>query len=270
MTEKRIWLAGLFCLATLISCAHSERFGPPGLQATETLITRGDRNIPVVLYGAKDSGQRKLAILAAGYGLGPTDYTFLSAELVKRGFVVAALPSHLKSDLPIPSGPDTAILRRPFWDNGVADIRQVIATLRSRGKTTSDPVVLVGHSHGGDIAMLLAQRFPSEVRHVFSLDNRRVALPRTDRPRICSVRSTDQVADPGVLPDPLEAKRLRMLIVPLTNQQHDDMWDAAKPGQRAKSQKRWPGALMAIRDLAHSYDINRSKPIIMRSHTGRR
>lgn len=122
MTEKRIWLAGLFCLATLISCAHSERFGPPGLQATETLITRGNRNIPVVLYDAKDSGRRKIALLAAGYGLGPTDYTFLSDELVKRGFVVAALPSHLKGDHPIPSGPDTATLRRSFWDNGVAHI----------------------------------------------------------------------------------------------------------------------------------------------------
>lgn len=234
MTAKRIWLAGLFCLATLISCAHSERFEPSGLQPTETLITRGDRNIPVLLYGANDSRRLKLAILAAGYGLGSKDYTFLAADLVERGFVVAALPSHLKSDPPIPSGPDVANLRRPFWDNGVADVRQVIATLRSRGMATSDPVVLVGHSHGGDIAMLFAQRYAAEVRQVFSLDNRRVALPRTDQPGICSVRSTDQFADPGVLPDPLEAKRLRMFIVWLTDQRHDDMSDAATAGQKAE------------------------------------
>lgn len=234
MTTQRMWTAGLLALVALASCTHFPANQEGMVEGVTIEINRGSRAIPVVLYGATRSGRRNLAIVAAGYGMGPEEYTFISAELVKRGFMVAALPSHLKSDPPIPSGPDVVTLRQPFWDNGVEDIRQVIAALRSRGVASSRPVVLVGHSHGGDISMLLAHRAPGEVRQVFSLDNRRVALPRTDRPRICSVRSSDQTADEGVLPTPEDVKRFSMLIVPLTDQRHDDMWDAADPRQKAE------------------------------------
>jgi pimeloyl-ACP methyl ester carboxylesterase len=229
----RSFPAALSGLMLLAACTHVRPGEATVSQPAEITVARGTRKIPVVLYGAHDTKPRKLAILAAGYGLGPTDYTFLASELVKRGFVVAALPSHLESDPPIPSGPDVATLRRPFWDNGVADIRQVMAELRSRGIAAPGRAVLVGHSHGGDISMLLAQHYPDEVRQVFSLDNRRVALPRTARPRICTMRSSDQTADPGVLPAPDEEKRFSMLIVPLVDQRHDDMWDTASARQKA-------------------------------------
>lgn len=233
MTRSRLMGAVLPGLLMLTSCAHVQTQEPTGTAVTTLMIAREGRLIPVMLYQEQARERRKLAVVAAGYGLGPENYTFISAELVRRGYVVAALPSHLASDQRIPSGPDVATLRRPFWENGVADIRQVIATLRKRSVANSDPVLVVGHSHGGDIAMLLAQRHPGEVRQVFSLDNRRVAIPRTDAPRICSVRSSDQIADPGVLPDTQEQRRYRMLIVQLADQRHDDMWDGATAEQKA-------------------------------------
>lgn len=233
MTGSRLLWAALPGLLIAGGCAHLPRQQLADMHGRDMVVARDTRSIPVVLYGDQEGKRRRLAIVAAGYGLDAKNYTFISRELATRGYVVAALPSHLPGDPPIPSGPDVASLRRPFWENGVADIRYVVSTLRARGIAASEPFVLVGHSHGGDISMLLAQRHPGEVKSVFSLDNRRVAIPRTDRPRICSVRSSDQVADLGVLPDPEEQKRHRMLIVHPADLRHDDMWDGAAAGHKA-------------------------------------
>jgi hypothetical protein len=75
--------------------------------------------------------------------------------------------------------------------------------------------------------MLFAARRPDWVAAVFSLDSRRMPFPRTARPRICSVRSSDQVADPGVLPSAEEQARLGMVIGTVPGLVHNDMWDAA-------------------------------------------
>lgn len=80
--------------------------------------------------------------------------------------------------------------------------------------------------------MLLAALRPGLARLVFTLDNRRVPLPRTRRPRICSVRSSDQPADPGVLPAPEEAAALDMVITVVPGLEHNNMWDAASEAQK--------------------------------------
>jgi hypothetical protein len=67
---------------------------------------------------------------------------------------------------------------------------------------------------------------------VISLDNRRVPLPRTKRPRVLSIRSSDQQADVGVLPSPAEQKRFGIKIIKLSNTRHDDMWDGATEEQK--------------------------------------
>lgn len=64
-------------------------------------------------------------------------------------------------------------------------------------------------------------------------------MPRTARPRVCSVRSSDQPADPGVLPTAAEQRRYRMVIgsVPVI---HNDMWDGATAAQK-RSMLGWLG-----------------------------
>jgi pimeloyl-ACP methyl ester carboxylesterase len=88
----------------------------------------------------------------------------------------------------------------------------------------------MGHSQGGDISMLFAQLHPERMEHVISLDNRRMPLPRTREPLVCSIRSSDQVADEGVLPTPREAREHGMRIVPCSVP-HNAMNDHAAPEQ---------------------------------------
>jgi dienelactone hydrolase len=190
------------------------------------------RSIPVTLYGAGAGQRRPLAVILPGYGIGQSEYGFLAEDLVSRGYLVAAIQLQLASDPPVPGGENLQVRRRPFWQRGVSDVQFVAQALRRSGSASAHRLVLVGHSHGGDTAMLLAGEQPDEVRVAFSLDNRRMPLPRTRKPRICSARSSDQTADPGVLPSVEEQANHHMHIVTLLNQRHDDMTDLASPEQK--------------------------------------
>ena len=86
--------------------------------------------------------------------------------------------------------------------------------------------------------MLFAAQHKEMVAAVFTLDNRRMPMPRTARPRICSVRSSDLPADPGVLPSPAERKRYRMTIGNVPGLIHNDMSDAATAAQK-RAMLRW-------------------------------
>lgn len=91
----------------------------------------------------------------------------------------------------------------------------------------------MGHSQGGDISMLFAHQHPGLIERVLSLDNRRMPLPRTRMPQVCSIRSSDQPADEGVLPGLQEAKDLHMRVVTSTVP-HDHMDDEATAGERSE------------------------------------
>ena len=205
---------------------------PPAPSSAELLDPERNRRIPVLVYGAEADGARPLALISPGYGIGHGDYRFIADELDRRGFRVAAVQHVLDDDPPVPGGDNLAVRRRPFWAEGVANLRRVAAELRRRGLATEAPMLLIGHSHGGDIAMLHATLHPDEVGSVFSLDNRRMPWPRADRPRLCSARSSDHPADAGVLPTPGEQARFGMIVVP-TTVRHDDMWEGADAGGKA-------------------------------------
>ena len=132
----------------------------------------------------------------------------------------------------MPNGANLAEKRRPYWRRGADDVRFVIARLRDQRIARQDRVVVVGHSHGGDIAMLLASEEPRALAAVFTLDNRRMPFPRLRRPQLCSVRSSDMPADPGVLPTAEEQSSLGIVVVRL-DIRHDDMSDAAPASQQA-------------------------------------
>ncbi len=192
------------------------------------------RAVPVVLYGLSPGRAKPLAVLSPGYGNANTDYGFLAQALVARGYLVAAIQQDLPGDpVPARSG-DLAVLRRPLWQTGADSISFVVGELRARGLAArTRRVVLVGHSNGGDISMLLASQHPQTIAAVFSLDSRRAPFPRVARPKICSLRSSDVAADPGVLPDAATQVRLGMQVSVATDLRHDDMWDGARPDQKA-------------------------------------
>ena len=201
--------------------------------------TRG-RAVPVAVYGAAPGKPKPLALISHGYGGNNRAYSFIAEALVERGYVVASVQHELEGDPPMPTVGEPAIVRRPWWDQGAANLHFVIREMRARRLADRRPVLLVGHSNGGDSSMLYAAQYGSMVGAVFTLDNRRMRMPRTTRPRICSVRSSDQPADPGVLPTAAEQKRHRMAIGTVPGLLHNDMWDGATPAQK-QAMLRWLG-----------------------------
>ena len=235
MREVRLQRLALAFMLAAAGCAAPAPGRPAAAPAPSTLELfdkSRQRRIPVALYGAAAGRPRPLAILSHGYGGRSTDYGFIARALAARGYVVASIQQDLPGD-PVPASQgDLATLRRPIWQLGADSIRFTIEALHARRIADRRPAVLIGHSNGGDMTMLFAARHPELARAAISLDNRRMAMPRTARPRICSVRSSDFPADPGVLPTPEEQRAHAMLIAGIPGLRHDDMTDSATAAQK--------------------------------------
>lgn len=214
------------------------------LQTTyfQLLDSRRHRLIPVVAYSAAPLGQppieRKLALLNHGYGNQNTAYQFIARNLVAHGYYVVSIQQDLATDAPMPLTGPVYQGRYPFWERGVQTLLFVRQVMYQRYPSLNHRrLLLVGHSNGGDTAMLFAQEHPTLVEKVISLDNRRVPLPRQRRPQVLSLRSSDQVADPGVLPTPTEQATLGTVIIKLPATIHNDMSDDATVLQKQEMNK---------------------------------
>lgn len=194
------------------------------------------RAIPVVLYRHREGGSKtrlKAAIISHGYGGRHTDYSFIARNLVAHGYFVASIQHELPTDAPMPLVGQPQLVRRPNWERGVQNILFVRQALHRRyPRVDFDRLLLVGHSNGGDVSMLFAQEHPRLVRRVVSLDNRRMPFPRARRPRVLSLRSSDQVADSGVVHTPAEQRRFGSTVVTLPRTLHNNMWDGATAAQQ--------------------------------------
>ncbi|AWM32908.1 alpha/beta hydrolase [Hymenobacter nivis] len=175
----------------------------------------------------------KAAILSHGYGGQNTAYSFIARSLVAHGYFVASIQHELPTDVPIPTVGPPQVVRRPNRERRVQNILFVRQKLRKKyPRVDFGQLLLVGHSNGGDPAMLFAQEHPALVRRVVSLDNRRMPFLRARQPRVLSLRSSDQVADSGVVPSPAEQRRFGSAVVRLPAIIHNDMWDGATPTQQ--------------------------------------
>ena len=190
------------------------------------------REVPVAIYKPEpESSNKQLVILNPGYPGKSTGYSYIAKKLSKQGYMVVVVQHDLPSDLPIPSGEHLYQRRLPFWNTGMANILFVIATLKKEYPHLNyKTMILIGHSNGGDISMLIASRYPKMFSKIISLDNRRVPFPRTAHPKIFSIRSKDQLADKGVLPDIEEQNKYHISIVKV-NTNHDDMGGYANTQQ---------------------------------------
>ncbi|GAA4347062.1 alpha/beta fold hydrolase [Hymenobacter saemangeumensis] len=194
------------------------------------------REVPVALY--RPATRKKpvgLALLSHGYGGQYTDYSFIAQALAAEGYLVASVQHELPGDAPLATTGTVYQARMPSWQRGVQNLLFVRQQLQGwEPALQKAPLLLVGHSHGGDISMLLAQQQPALVDKVISLDNRRVPFPRASRPRVLGLRSSDQQADPGVLPTPAEQQQHGTIVVTLAGQLHNDMYDGASAAQKAE------------------------------------
>jgi len=233
-------LPSAFVLAWLLaSCASGSRTVAPVAVRTEQSVlvdSARHRAVPVVLYlpaASQSPARPKAAIISHGYGGQNTAYSFIAQNLVAHGYFVASIQHELPTDAPLPTIGNPRQVRRPNWERGVQNILFVRQVLHQRYPHVDfSQLLLVGHSNGGDMVMLFAQEYPALVRRVISLDNRRMPLPRARRPRVLSLRSSDQVADSGVLPTLAEQRRFGTTLITLPHTVHNDMWDGATAAQK--------------------------------------
>lgn len=202
------------------------------------------REIPIAIYKptSKVSGKLKLVIFSHGYGQNKGGdylaYSYLTEFLAAKGFFVVSIQHELVTDSLLPLTGNPQIVRRPFWERGADNILYVINELK---KTNPDldfkHITLVGHSNGGDMTALFPQKYPNIVEKIVTLDNRRMALPKSKKVKVYSLRSSDQPADEGVLPTDKETKKYKMKIVKLANTTHNEMDDNANDEQRKEIQE---------------------------------
>ncbi|MEP6747416.1 MAG: alpha/beta hydrolase [Bacteroidota bacterium] len=199
-----------------------------------------NRSIPVTLYlpnANKKTAHEKLIIFSHGYNANKPGaskkYSYITENLAAWGYFVASIQHELPTDSLLSTTGIPQIVRRTNWERGVENILFVLTELKKSNPALDyKHVILMGHSNGGDMIMLFAQKYPELVDKVISLDNRRVTIPRTNQPKLYSIRSSDQPADDGVLPTQEEQEKYKIEIVKLPNTIHNDMGNNANDAQR--------------------------------------
>jgi|GEM_PF-142451 len=198
------------------------------------------RTVPLAIYRPdRANGRSPVVIFSHGYWANEQGaylaYDYLTEFLASRGYFVVSIQHELPTDSLMPSAGVSQIVRRPFWERGADNIRFVLVELAQRlPELDLSKPTLIGHSNGGDMVALFAERYPGVARKIVTLDNRRMPLPRDGRAQVLSLRSSDQPADPGVLPPADEQAQLGMHIVRLLGTHHDEMDDTADASQRSE------------------------------------
>jgi pimeloyl-ACP methyl ester carboxylesterase len=235
------WMIVVVGLAPQLSAQEVSDFKPSaeGWDTLTVIDTTRDRRIPIAIRRASSRVEQKNRVVLVSHGYNeniPGTYLFFSGiaqGLADAGYHVVSVQHEAASDELLPMKGDLRIARRPNWERGVMNLRQVRQALKSLEPTWDlGQVDLVGHSNGGDISMLYATLYPDEVRSAISLDNRRMPLPRVTVPHIATLRADDAPADPGVLPTAGEQERFRIDVVFMPGFEHGDMNDRATPEQR--------------------------------------
>ncbi len=211
------------------------------VSATTIKLFDSSRNRPVdiaIYQSAANIGKYK-GIVFLNHGYDPANpnaylsYSYIANFLAERKYLVVSVQHDLLTDKPIPFEGNVQVVRRPYWETGVTNLKFVISFLRDNyPKYSFEKVSLIGHSYGGDIAALFATEYPEMVQTLITLDNLRVALPR--RRGVHSLRSSDQTADNCVLPTEVEQHMNKMKIIQLPSTKHNDMGGNATPGQQAE------------------------------------
>ena len=190
-------------------------------------------HVPPNLQACTRAQPCPVAILSPGYGLSGSDYSFVTQNLNRMGYLVVALQD---SSGGIGLHRDTPITKQ----------LQAMARVASRSISTVVDgtaerypqfdwrhLLLVGHSLGGDSSAQFATDNPSRVSSLISLDSRRVALPRSTGIHVLTIRASDTIADPGVLPNEEERSRYGTCVVRIEGSRHNDMQDAGSEQLKA-------------------------------------
>ena len=232
MHTSRSWLAMASCIGIIQPLAADEY--------TFTLYdTERNRQIPVAIYSPAAGPVRGVVLFNHGYNRNKDGsyraYTYLTRLLAQHGYYVASIQHELPGDDLLAMSGDLYRERMPNWQRGVGNVLHVHETLRRlQPGLPWHNTILIGHSNGGDTALLTAATHPGLAGTVITLDHLRHPIPRTSSPRIHTLRASDTKADPGVIPTEEELRRHRIGIIQLENMRHGDMDDKGTPEQHAQ------------------------------------
>ena len=187
-----------------------------------------NRKIPVATFQPiKKIIKRTLIIFSHGYGgnkLGENlRYNYLTKALAAKGNYVVSIQQELPSDPALPLTGNLQVERKPSWEKGADNIMYVIQELKLNSANVNfDDIVLIGHSQGGDMSALFQQKYPNIASKIITMDNRRMALPRTSNPKIYSLRASEFEADQGVIPTKQEQEKFNIKVITV-DAKHSDM-----------------------------------------------
>lgn len=174
------------------------------------------RHIPVKIYFNTETCGKSIVIFNHGYGLKSDDYSFITNHLILLGYTVVCVQHDLAKDKPLPRNGNIFDLRLPVWIRGVENINFVLASLKQKHDTWNyKNLVVIGHSNGGDIALLYSQKYGQNIHKVITLDNLRMPIPRVVTPKFLSLRANDTKADAGVIPSIEEQAEYKIKITSL-------------------------------------------------------
>lgn len=245
--KKTFYIFTLFLFSSCSIFAKTDHILTPYPITLDTLKLfdqSRQREIPIAIYKPKSEIKincQKIVIFSHGYGENKggdyLKYSYLTEFLASQGYFVVSIQHELATDSLLPLDGNPQIVRRPFWDRGADNILFVLNEIK---KTNPDldfkHITLIGHSNGGDMTSLFPQKYPNIVKKIITLDNRRMALPKTKNLKVYSLRSSDQVADEGILPSEKEIKKYKIKIVNLSKTLHNEMDDDANEEQRKEIQ----------------------------------
>ena len=193
------------------------------------------REIPVAVITSKK--QNKIPIIFShGWGKNKGGdylvYSYLTDFLAQQGYFVASIQHELPTDEFLAMKGDFKVTRMPNWKRGAENIYFTIQQLKNDFPYLKfDKLIIIGHSNGGDMSTLFAHQHPELLEKLITLDQRRMTLPRTSKPKIYTIRSQDYPADEGVLPTEEEIKKYKITIdwAPINHSQIDN---DATPNER--------------------------------------
>lgn len=174
---------------------------------TSLFDSRRNRIVPVAVYRPKkESARTGVIIFNHGYDGNKNDksnqsYSYLTRFLAEKGYYVISIQHELSDDPLLAMEGNFMETRMPNWKRGEENILFTIREFKKlKPNLQWEKLCVIGHSNGGDITMLTATNHPELIMKAISMDHRRMIIPRTQKPRIYTLRGCDYDADPGVLP----------------------------------------------------------------------
>lgn len=198
-----------------------------------------NRKIPVAIYQPKNKKQLNNIPIIFSHGYGENKggdylyaYTYLTEFLVSKGYFVVSIQHELPTDELLAMTGNIKETRKPNWERGAQNIYFVLQEIKKNyPQLQYNELSLIGHSNGGDMTVLFTHKYPELANKIISMDNRRMELPRTAKPRIYSLRSNDYPADENVLPTDAEAKKYN-IVIEFTDINHSNMDNDANAKER--------------------------------------